>query len=145
MKRNIKASVFLILGAVGIFGYGCGTPKAVTTGVPGTAENNEAAATPQPQAQPQPAPMGTYVVQKGDTLWEISGKSSVYGDSFSWPLLFKINRDLIQDPDLIYPDQKLAFDKSVSAEETANATKLADETPKYVPHDKPRKLSLDYF
>jgi|GEM_PF-664709 LysM repeat protein len=147
MRNNAKPAMFLTLTMMGLGVYGCGTPKAVTTGVPNTAENNEvAAATPQTQAQPQPASMEKYVVQKGDTLWAISGKTEIYADSFQWPLIFKVNRDLIQDPDLIYPDQKLTIDKSVSEAETKNAEKLADETPKYVPHEKVRKpLPIDYF
>ncbi len=147
MRNNAKTVVFLSLTMMGLGVYGCGTPKVVTTEVPSTAANNEVAvATPQPQAQPQPAPMEKYVVQKGDTLWGISGKTEIYGDSFQWPLIFKTNRDLIQDPDLIYPDQTLTIDKSVSEAETKKAEKLADETPKYVPHEKVRKkLPIDYF
>ncbi|SRR5665213_1333365 len=149
MKNNAKAAMFFILTIMGLGVYGCGAPKVVTTEVPSTAANNEVAvATPQTQtqAQPQPAPMEKYVVRKGDTLWGISGKTEIYGDSFQWPLIFKTNRDLIQDPDLIYPDQKLTIDKSVSEAETKNAEKLAGETPKYVPHEKVRKpLPIDYF
>src|SRR5665213_591224 len=131
MENNAKAAMFLTLTMMGLGVYGCGTPKVVTTGVPSTAENNEAGIA-TPEAQPQSAPMEKYVIQKGDTLWAISGKTEIYADSFQWPLIFKANRDLIQDPDLIYPDQKLTIDKSVSEAETKNAEKLAGETPKYV-------------
>jgi len=43
----------------------------------------------------------TYDVVKGDCLWDIAGKKNVYADSFQWPLLWKANRDQIQNPDLI--------------------------------------------
>ncbi len=149
MKQNMKASVLLILGAVGIFGFGCASNKVDTTNVPmspAPTAVTEAPATPEPTAvETQAAQFINYWVKKGDCLWNIAGQPGVYGDPFMWPLIFKTNRDRIQDPDLIYPGQKLAIDKNVSAEEKQKAKKLADETPKYVPHDKPRKLSLDYF
>ena len=147
MRNNAKTVVFLSLTMMGLGVYGCGTPKVVTTEVPSTAANNEVAvATPRTQAQPQLASVEKYIVRKGDTLWAISGKTEIYGDSFQWPLIFKANRDFIQDPDLIYPDQKLTVDKNFSQSETKKAEKLADETPKYVPHEKVRKpLPIDYF
>lgn len=62
----------------------------------------------------------TYTVNRGDTLWGISGKDRVYGDPYQWPLIFKRNSDKIEDADLIYPDQKLEVqenpgDKAVEA------------------------------
>lgn len=43
-----------------------------------------------------------YIVQKGDTLWDIS--SAELKDPFLWPNIWKENPD-ISNPDLIYPDQ----------------------------------------
>ncbi len=40
-------------------------------------------------------------VVKDDTLWDLSASDGVYGDPFMWPLIYKKNRDQIQDPDLI--------------------------------------------
>jgi len=45
-----------------------------------------------------------HVVERGDTLWDLSGK--YYGDEFMWPVIWK-NNVRINDPDLIYPKQKL--------------------------------------
>src|SRR5580658_1261653 len=103
-----------------------------------------------PQAAPTEVPTQDtvmhYTVQPKDTLWGIAGKSSIYGDSFQWPLIFKTNRDKIQDPDLIYPQQDLEVNKTVPTDEVANAKKLASETGKYKEHKKPlKKLPLDYF
>jgi nucleoid-associated protein YgaU len=47
-----------------------------------------------------------YRVERGDSLWRISGKSAVYGDPYQWPLIYRANRDKIDDADLIYPDQE---------------------------------------
>ena len=65
----------------------------------------------------RPAAIPTeYEVKKGDYLWKISGMEKVYQAPKFWPLLFDGNRDQIQDPDLIYPGQKLSIPR-VSDEE----------------------------
>ena len=46
----------------------------------------------------------TYVVKKGDTLWDISKKFK--GDPFDWPSIWNRNK-FIKDPHWIYPGQKL--------------------------------------
>jgi hypothetical protein len=48
-----------------------------------------------------------WVVRKGECLWIISGHDEVYRDPMKWPRLYRANRAIIKDPDLIYPDQVL--------------------------------------
>ena len=43
--------------------------------------------------------------ENGDTLWRIAQK--VYGDKDKWPLIYNANRDILQDPNKIYPRQVL--------------------------------------
>jgi len=45
-----------------------------------------------------------YIIQKGDTLWDISQKE--LNDSFLWPKVWKENPQ-IKNPDRIYPNQKI--------------------------------------
>ncbi|UXY28012.1 LysM peptidoglycan-binding domain-containing protein [Streptomyces sp. HUAS TT20] len=47
---------------------------------------------------------GEYKVVKGDTLGSIAQKHKVKG---GWQKLFKLNKDIVQDADLIYPGQRL--------------------------------------
>jgi nucleoid-associated protein YgaU len=49
-----------------------------------------------------------YMVEKGDNLWNIAKKESVYDDPYMWPRIYRANKETIKDPDLIYPKQKLA-------------------------------------
>ena len=56
-------------------------------------------------APPQPAPVEYYVIQKGDTLSAIAKR--YYGNAKDYPRLFDANREVIKNPDLIYPGQKI--------------------------------------
>ena len=48
---------------------------------------------------------GTYIVVKGDSLSKIAKEQ--YGDASKWPKIYEANKDLIKNPDLIYPGQSL--------------------------------------
>lgn len=67
----------------------------------------------------------TYTVVRGDNLWNISGKSSIYGNPYQWPLIYKANRDKIKDADLIHPDQVLTINRSASSAEIDAAVQHA--------------------
>lgn len=56
----------------------------------------------------------TYEVVKGDHLWGIAGKDSIYDDPYMWPRIYRANRDAIVDPDLIYPRQQLSVPYGVA-------------------------------
>ncbi|HKJ71319.1 MAG TPA: LysM peptidoglycan-binding domain-containing protein [Gammaproteobacteria bacterium] len=64
---------------------------------------------------------GTYTVGSGDTLWDISAADAIYGDPFAWPLIYKNNSSKIDDPDLIYPDQKFTIMWNVADEDYNDA------------------------
>jgi len=46
-----------------------------------------------------------YEIASGDTLSAIAKK--YYGDAMQYPRLFEANREVIKDPDKIYPGQKI--------------------------------------
>ena len=47
----------------------------------------------------------THVVQSGDTLSKIAQK--YYGDPSLYTQIFEANRDILKDPNKIFPGQKL--------------------------------------
>ena len=49
----------------------------------------------------------SYTVQPGDTLSGIAEEQ--LGDATRWPEIFALNRDVISDPDQIFPGQALVL------------------------------------
>ena len=47
------------------------------------------------------------IPERRDALWRIAEYSSIYGDPLQWPLIWKRNKKLIQNPDLIFPGWQL--------------------------------------
>ncbi len=115
---------------------------------PPAEEFAEESAPPPPVEEKEEAPKPSaakYKVVKGDSLWRISGKKNIYADSFKWPLIYKANKAIIEDPDLIYPRQNFKIKNDYSQDEIEDAVQKAKETPPYEPHSTPRKkLPIKY-
>ncbi|MBI1424513.1 MAG: LysM peptidoglycan-binding domain-containing protein [Gammaproteobacteria bacterium] len=60
---------------------------------------------------------GQYSVVKGDNLWNISAKPSIYNNPYQWPLIYKANSGKIKDADLIYPGQVFDINTNPTAAE----------------------------
>ncbi len=69
-------------------------------GVKEVTVTNLKAPPPPPQAKVE-----YYIIQKGDNLSAIAKK--FYGKGSEYPKIFAANREVIKDPDLIYPGQKI--------------------------------------
>ena len=50
-----------------------------------------------------------YTVQRGDTLSKIAKR--YYGNGAKYPVIFEANKEVIKNPDLIYPGQTLRIPK----------------------------------
>jgi len=78
--------------------------SGVTSGHSSTASAPAAGghvATPPPPAVTR----RTYVVVEGDSLSKIAKRE--YGDANKWLKIYEANRNIIKNPDLIYPGQEL--------------------------------------
>ena len=58
-----------------------------------------------PGDTPMQPPPRIYIVRRGDTLSNIAQRE--LGDASRWPEIFERNREVIRDPDRIFPDQAL--------------------------------------
>jgi nucleoid-associated protein YgaU len=68
-------------------------------------------ALPLPRAKPpEPAPGQNYVVQPGNSLWQIARR--VYGVGTRYTVIYTANPNQIRDPNLIYPGQVFKLPKS---------------------------------
>ena len=55
-------------------------------------------------------PTGNYTVESGNSLWTIARKT--YGNGTQYTVIFGANKQLIRDPNLIYPGQIITLPKS---------------------------------
>jgi|YelNatPaOPRAMG01_1025707.scaffolds.fasta_scaffold46424_5 nucleoid-associated protein YgaU len=57
-----------------------------------------------------------YTVQKGDYLSKIAAQRYIYNNWKAWPRIYRANRDLIKDPNLIYPGWVLKIPHGIVTE-----------------------------
>jgi len=111
--KNNKAIILMVIASMVLMAIGCATVKKVVdqpviSGITG----------PIPTATPS-ASSKHYIVKKGDCLWKISAKKSVYGDPFMWWAIYKANRDEIGDnPNLIQVKTQLSIQQGLDKSET---------------------------
>jgi nucleoid-associated protein YgaU len=80
--------------------------KASSSGEPHVAE-----ATAETAEQPR---SGRIIIQPGNNLWKLS--RVIYGKGNRYTVIYEANKDLIRDPDLIYPGQVFATPNVVPPE-----------------------------
>lgn len=129
LAEGVKAS--LMVAMVAVLGA-CATTKQQPAAAPATeapaatAPAAEAPAAPAAEAPKESGMPTSYEVARGDCLWTIAGQSQIYGNPYEWPLIYKANSGKITSgPDLIYPGQNFAIDRSAGASDIDAATHYA--------------------
>jgi nucleoid-associated protein YgaU len=115
--KNILTKLFLSLAAAALV-------TACATAEKKEPETKELAPAPKAEAPARKAD-DSYNVVRGDHLWGISSKPTIYGNPYQWPLIFKANRDKIKDADLIYPGQVFTINRNASQGDIDAAVKHA--------------------
>ncbi len=83
----------------------------------------------------------TYLVQKGDTLWDIS--KTLFGDPFFWPKLWALNKQTIFNPHEIDPKMKILFFPGSKGEIPSLAVADKDEKSEEESDPEPEKSSTN--
>jgi LysM repeat protein len=73
------------------------------------------------------APGGDYTVKPGDSLSKIAGR--LLGDASRWPEIHALNKDLIDNPNKIFPGQSLKLPTPNPETTTPKAEGAATQTP----------------
>jgi nucleoid-associated protein YgaU len=83
------------------------TPEAMEKAVllAGNVQGVEKVSADQLKAPPQTGQVEYYTIQSGDNLSSIAKK--FLGNASAYPKIFEANREVIKDPDKIYPGQKI--------------------------------------
>lgn len=95
-------------------------PSAPPTAAPAVEKSVvEAPAVPSPAESSS----ASHKVVRGDTLWDLAG--AYLNDPFLWPKIFDANRDRIDDPRLIFPNQEFVIPTMAAAEKMDSAAGAA--------------------
>jgi hypothetical protein len=84
-----------------------------------------------------------YHVVRGDTLWSIAARPTIYRNPFLWPLIYRANRTQIRDPDRIFPRQLLTIPRHYSPEEANTAIQRAQARGRWRQGDGPDLYILE--
>jgi LysM repeat protein len=80
-----------------------------------------------PSADRNRSHQSVVTVEPGDTLWDIATEE--YGDGTDWPRIYRANDDQIEDPDLIYPGQRLDVPGQRTAEPHQRSARHPSDPP----------------
>lgn len=86
-----------------------GAPEVVAEPEPEVVVAEVEAADTAPAATESEVSGETYTVEAGDTLWAIAAK--VYGSGGEYMKIFEANKDILDNPDKIFPGQELVIPK----------------------------------
>ena len=144
----MKFALYPVAVVFTLYISGCATPQKTSGSMEAPEQESSAKMTqrtieaPQGEAKPVIKNNSQYTVVSGDTLWDISSSGTGLSDPWLWPSLFRENRQLIDDPDLIYPGEDISIPRGISDSESRKVEKMARETPRSSGRTEPRPREL---
>ena len=80
-------------------------------------------------------PQGTHTVVKDDTLWDLAQR--YYSNPFEWRVIWNANRDVVEDPNWIYPAEVLVIPGLPGQRPTGDVPMEPADEPAMEPADEP--------
>jgi len=119
MKKAVCLSIIVSAALVFLASACTCTPDAVRTAGPErsavveeSGEEGEETAAPAQTPEEKPPLAREHLVKGGECLWWIAEYEDIYNDPFMWPLIYNANRDRIDNPGRIYPEQVIRIPRS---------------------------------
>jgi len=120
MKKILAFMTVVLLAAVLM--TGCGGSQQINSA--GDASGQAAGEAQQASQENLP---NTYVVESGDTIYDIAAKSEIYGNKYQWPLIYDANRDILDSYEKLSEGTRLIIPRDVDAAKIEDAIKRAEE------------------
>jgi hypothetical protein len=88
-----------------------------------------------------PGAPDSYTVQKGDTLWDIAAK--FLKEPWRWPQIWRLNKDQIRNPHLIYPGEVVRLDRAGPTLALERAPAAPGAPPDVRPRIRAERLAIE--
>jgi len=88
-----------------------------------------------------PGATDSYTVQKGDTLWDIAAK--FLKEPWRWPQIWRLNKDQIRNPHLIYPGNVVRLDRAGPSLAIEAAPGVPGAPPDVRPRIRAERLAIE--
>lgn len=125
MKNALKLLMVFAVALSVMFLFGCGGTSGQKINSVADEESEVMSEASERSKEELPS---TYIVEEGDTLWDIAKKAEIYGNKYQWPIIYDANRDILDDySGELEAGSKLIIPRNISASEIEEAKSRAQQ------------------